>query len=65
MVRQTAGELKSAAAVVKDLLAFSRGPERRAGAEPEACDLNAVARYIARARRYSFETRGLRPPSSP
>ncbi len=53
-------EANRAAAVVKDLLTFSRGPERRAGGELAECDLNMVARYVARARRYSVETRGLR-----
>ncbi|HEY0969781.1 MAG TPA: ATP-binding protein [Gemmatimonadales bacterium] len=53
-------EANRAAAVVKDLLSFSRGPERRVGTDPGECDLNMVARYIVRARRYSVETRGVR-----
>jgi PAS domain S-box-containing protein len=53
-------EANRAAAVVKDLLTFSRGDAGGGGSEGRAADLNAVARYVAQARRYALEARGVR-----
>lgn len=49
-------ESRRAAAVVRDLLTFSR---RGATVERRRVDLNAVARYIVGTRRYALETSGI------
>ncbi|HEU4630056.1 MAG TPA: PAS domain S-box protein [Gemmatimonadaceae bacterium] len=49
-------EARRAAAIVRDLLTFSR---RQNVGERQRVDLNAVASYIAQSRRYALETSGV------